>query len=150
MEVGITGRGEHGQRRELCGLLWERGPEHRWVLWWLTARAHEDVTGKLQETQNLNSAQVAASQMWRHRARTGTCPSFMPNLKLTGRTVEFFWSGCQAVSRLLTTCDLLPHHPARSERSKFVRWNVSSFPLFLNASLRSVLFLPLSFFVAPV
>lgn len=61
-----------------------------------------------------------------------TCPSFMPNLKLTGRTVEFFWSGCQEVSRLLTTCNLLQHHPARGERSKFVRWNVSSFPFFFS------------------
>lgn len=58
----------------------------------------------------------------------------MPNLKLTGRTSDFVWSGCQEVSRPLTTCNLLQHCPARSERSKFVRWNVSSSPLFFSVT----------------
>lgn len=45
---------------------------------------------------------------------TATCPSFTPNLKLTRRTLGFFRSGSQEVSRLLTTCNLL-HHPAPTE-----------------------------------
>lgn len=117
----------NGQGRELWVWLRERyGLVRQRVPGSVTVSVHKDVTGKLLEIQSLNFQPRccqpdvnARSSNWIWTAR----PPCMPNLKLTGRTWEFFWSACQEVSRLLTTYNLWQHHLAWSERSTVVPLN---------------------------
>lgn len=115
----------------LWGLLWKVWPEHQWVLQWVTASDHKDVMRKPWETKSQFQPRCCQPdvELWRGNCII-TCPSFMPNLKLTGRTSELFWSEGQEVSKLLMICNLLQDHPERSKRSKFVQWNISSSPVF--------------------
>lgn len=117
MEFGIIWEwlGVGGEGR----LLWEIWAENQRVQR-VTATYHKDVTRKLQETQSLNFSQGAGIQMWRPRAATGIqpAPSFMPNLKLTSKTSESFWSRRQEVSAIITMPNLLQFCPAKSKRVK--------------------------------